>query len=116
MSDKNTEAPETHREPERDGEGATRLLAGRVCCVLGVALAAGGIIAALAGGGANISAGAVGISLGVLGYFLGARRLALLTVVAGTLALFFGLAASQGLVPGLEFSDHSYPSNDPRSG
>lgn len=99
--ERNTGAPETHREPERDGGGATRLFAGRISCVLGVALAAGAIIAALAGGGPNISAGAVGISLGVLGYFLGARRLALLTVVAGTLALFFGLAASQDLIPGL---------------
>ena len=101
--EKNTGPPETRREPDRGDRGAPRLLAGRVSCILGVALAAGGVVAALAGGGANISAGAVGISLGVLGYFLGARRLALLTVVAGTLALFFGLAASQGLVPGVEF-------------
>ena len=92
--DRDKGAPETRREPERDAGGKTRLLAGRISCILGLVLAAGGVVAAIAGGGANISAGAVGITLGVLGYFLGARRLALSTVVAGTLALFFGLEAS----------------------
>ena len=114
--DRDRGAPEARREPQRDAGGAKRLLAGRISCILGLVLAAGGIVAAIAGGDANISAGALGITLGVLGYFLGARRLALSTVVVGTLALFFGLAASQGLIPGLEPTDHSYPSNNSRSG
>jgi hypothetical protein len=46
--------------------------------------------------------------LGVLGYSLGARRLGVATVVLGTVALFFVVAASTGLIPGLAPSGHGY--------
>ena len=56
-------------------EGALKLLLGRICCVIGLLLGAGGFVVATLGASVNLSAGSVGIALGVLGYFLGARRL-----------------------------------------
>jgi hypothetical protein len=53
-------------------EGALKLLLGRICCVVGLLLSAGGFVVATLGASVNLSAGAVGIGLGVLGYFLGA--------------------------------------------
>ncbi len=90
-----------------DGRGTGRerqvmLLAGRISCLLGLLLGVGGIVAALLGGTANVSVGAVGAALGILGYFLGSRRLGTVTVLLCVAALFFGLAASQGLIPGIE--------------
>jgi hypothetical protein len=89
-------------------EGAVKLLVGRISCLVGLLLSAGGILAALLGVSGNISAGAVGIALGVLGSFLGARRLGTATVVLGAVAVFFVLAASAGLVPGVEPAGHGY--------
>jgi len=101
---------------ERQGQGKdsgwnARLLGGRIPCVVGLLLGIGGFLAALFGGGANTSAGALGVGLGVLGYFLGARRLATATVILCVAAILFGLAASQGLIPGIPPSDHAFPSN-----
>jgi len=78
------------------------LLAGWIACILGLLCGAFGIVAALFGGGASISPGAVGAALGILGYFLGSRRLGTVTVLLCVAALFFGLSASQGLIPGIE--------------
>jgi hypothetical protein len=50
-------------------EGALKLLLGRICCVMGLLLGAGGFVVAILGASVNLSAGAVGIALGVLGYF-----------------------------------------------
>jgi hypothetical protein len=95
-----------------EGEGSrwpTRLLGGRLSCLLGVLLGIVEFLAALFGGGANISAGALGVGFGVLGYFLGARRLATAVVVLCAATILFGLAASQGLIPGVPPSDHAFP-------
>jgi hypothetical protein len=46
--------------------------------------------------------------LGVLGYSLGARRPGAATVVLGTVALFFVVAASTGLIPGVAPLGHGY--------
>ncbi len=89
------------------------LLAGRVSCILGLLLGIGGIVAALFGGTANVSIGAVGAALGILGYFLGSRRLGTVTVLLCVAALFFGLAASQGLIPGIDASDRGLPAIEP---
>ena len=86
------------------------LVGGWISCAVGVLLAAGMVVAALLGGGANITAGALGIGFGVLGYFLGPRWLATLTVFLCVAAIIFGLAASQGLVPGIAPSDRALPS------
>ena len=93
---------------EKGREGALKLLAARISCVVGLLLSAGGIFAALLGASENISAGAVGIALGVLGYFLGARRLGAAAVVLGAVAVFLMVAASAGLVPGVAPSGHGY--------
>jgi hypothetical protein len=93
---------------EAGREEQVKLLAARIVCGVGLLLGVGVIVAAFLG--ANISAGALGAALGILGYFLGARGLATATVVLCVAAIFFGLAASQGLIPGIEASDHNYPS------
>jgi hypothetical protein len=89
-------------------EDALKLLLGRVYCVVGLLLSAGGIVFAILGASVNLSAGAVGVALGVLGYFLGARRLGVASVVVGTAALFFMAAASTGLIPGVAPLGHGY--------
>lgn len=48
----------------------------------------------------SIAAGAVGIVLGVLGYTLGSRILGGVAVVVCTAAMFLGLLAGQGAMPG----------------
>jgi hypothetical protein len=50
------------------------------------------------------------VALGVLGYFLGSRKLATATVVLCAATILFGLAASQGLIPGIPPSDQAFPS------
>jgi len=58
-------------DPRITGEGrkwAAELLGGRISCIVGILLGAGGILFALLGASANVSAGAVGAALGVLGY------------------------------------------------
>ena len=89
------------------------LLVGRISCVIGLLFGVGGIVAALFGGTANVSVGAVGAALGILGYFLGSRRLGTITVLICVAALFFGLAASQGLIPGIDASDRTLPASEP---
>lgn len=94
---------------ERDGtpvrtEGGQRakLLGAGIACVVGVLFGLGSVLAALVGGTPNVSGGALGAALGILGYFLGARRLASATVVLCVAAIFFALAASQGMIPVIE--------------
>ena len=101
------------REMGAGREQQVMLLAGRISCVLGILLGVGGIVAALLGGTANVSIGAVGAALGILGYFLGSRRLGTVTVLLCVAALFFGLAASQGLIPGIDASDRGLPGIEP---
>jgi hypothetical protein len=96
------------RRPREDaGEGKkradrARLLVGRLSCLIGVLLGSAGVVSALLGARPNLSAAVAGIGLGVVGYFFGARRLATLTVVLGVAALLLGLAAIEGLIPGIE--------------
>jgi hypothetical protein len=102
------------RPPERSGENEkgedrARLLGGRISCLVGILLGLGGVVLALLGGSPGVSSVAVGIGLGIVGFFLGSRWLALVTVVAGVAALFFAVAVSAGLVPGLEPPGHGYP-------
>jgi hypothetical protein len=101
------------QEANARGERAVKLLAGRLCCLLGLLLGIGGIVGAFFGAGASVTPGAVGAMLGVLGYFLGSRRLGTVTVLLCVAALFFGLAASQGLIPGIDASDRNLPDREP---
>ena len=100
-------APGEERKIGREEQA--KLLGARISCAVGLLRGVGGFVAALLGGGANISAGALGAALGIAGYFLGARGLATATVFLCVAAIFFGLAASQGMIPGIEASDHAYP-------
>ena len=79
-----------------------KLLAGRFSCLVGIFFAVVGVLTALLGYGASIAIGALGIAFGILGYSLGSRWLEALTVVLCVVAMFFGVAAGQGLIPGFE--------------
>ena len=102
---------EDQRGQDEAPRRSAKLLGGRISCVVGLLLGVAQIFAAIFGGGANISAGALGVGLGLLGYFLGSRRLATAVIVLCVAAILFGLAASQGLIPGLPPSDHAFPTD-----
>jgi hypothetical protein len=93
---------------ESKGKTQAKRLGGWVACAVGILLGLGGIVGALLGVTEDVSAGVLGMALGVLGYYLGARRLGAATVVLGTLALFFVVAASTGLIPGVAPLGHGY--------
>jgi len=94
---------------KREGrQAALKLFFGRICCVVGLLVGAGGILFALLGASDNVSAGAVGVALGILGYFLGVRRLGTATIVLGVVAVFFMAAASTGLIPRVTSVGHGY--------
>jgi hypothetical protein len=105
-----TRIPEEQGGKDPVSEGRAKQIGGWISCAVGVLLAAGTVFAALLGGGANISASALGVGFGVLGYFLGTRKLATATVFLCAAAILFGLAASQGLIPGIAPSDRALPS------
>jgi site-specific recombinase len=93
---------------EGKGKYQAKRLGGLISCVLGLLLGLGGIVGALLALTQDVSSGVLAIFLGVLGYSLGAGRLGAATVVLGTVALFFVVAASTGLVPGLAPLGHGY--------
>jgi hypothetical protein len=106
------------QDPAENPEGAkqVKLLAGRICAVVGILFAVGGLIGPILAGGSSVSAGVMGMILGILAYFLGARRIGTITVILSVAALFFGLAASQDLIPGIEGSDRGLPAIEPNAG
>ncbi len=79
-----------------------KLIAGKISCLIGIVLAIIGVLATLLGYGASVAVEAVGVVFGILGYFLSSRWLGVLTVVLCVVAIFFGVAAGQGLIPGFE--------------
>ena len=84
----------------------------------GLVLALGEFLELFMGGAAtapNVAAAAVGAMLGVTGYALGTRRLAVVAVILSVAVLFFGLAASEGLIPGIEGCDSGLPDQEPGS-
>ncbi len=101
---------------ERRAENARSFFALAVCAV-GLVLTVGVLIWTLVAGGSYgvVSAAAIGAGLGILGYFLGAGRLATATIIVSVVTLFLGLAATQGVIPGLEPSDRTLPAVEPRS-
>ena len=104
------ERDEAQENPGRDKErkDAIKVLGGTISCVVGILLGVGGIILALLGASDDVSSGVLAMVLGVLGYSLSARRLGAATVVLGTVALFFVVAASTGLIPGVAPLGHGY--------
>lgn len=98
--------------PAARDEGRTKLIAGRALSAIGVVLAAWGVAASI-GGDASVSAGAAGAVLGISGYFLGSRRLGTTALLLSVAALFFGLTAGQGMIPGIEASVGILPAAAP---
>jgi len=92
----------------RKREEALKMLLGRICCIVGLLLGAGGIVFSILSASVNLSAGAVGIVLGLVGYILGVRWLGVATIALGVIALFFMAAASTGLIPGVAPPGHGY--------
>lgn len=89
---------------------------------LGWALASFGILLAIAGVAFTFVQGTVtnvvpstflGIVLGLIGFLMGARRMGATAAVLSVIALIFGVAASQGLVPGVERPDRNLPAVEP---
>lgn len=95
------------KNPIREIE--VKVLAGGICAILGILFAAGGLVGPILGSGVSVSAGVISIALGIVAYFLDARRIGTFAVILAITALFFGLAASQGLIPGIKASDHGLP-------
>lgn len=126
MSERNTGLSNSRRpspgEDKRREETARSFFAS-VVCVVGIVLALGVVLYAILFGAIGVvnygvgvvSGGAVGVLLGVLGYYLGASRLGTATIVISIVALFFGLAASQGLIPGFSETDRDLPEVEPAS-
>lgn len=87
-----------------------------VVCVVGILLGLVGLITPFFTGPAttaDVSIQAVGILLAIVGYYLGARRLAIAAAGLCIIAIFFGLAASQGLIPGIQGEDRDLPAEEP---
>jgi hypothetical protein len=83
--------------PEEKTEG--RASWGIAACILGVISAATGVFFI------DFVFELLGIVLGATGYALGARRLGKATVVISTVLLLVFLAASQGVIPGIDPRD-----------
>lgn len=112
MSEKRDDAP---MEPER-GSKQVKLLAGRLLSVIGILIALAGIVTVFtssSGASADVSDGALALLLGVAGYFLGARRIGAAAVIIAVVAVVFSLAATQGVIPGLDATDRDLPQSGP---
>ncbi|MBA3231417.1 MAG: hypothetical protein H0T05_01230 [Acidobacteria bacterium] len=101
MSERGTQGGES-KEEERS---ILLLLLGRL-------LSAGGVFLGLIGTGVAlfepqvvIPAATVGIFLGMGGYLLGSRWLGIAALVLAVVAMIFGIAVTQGMIPGLESID-----------
>ncbi|CAN5133822.1 hypothetical protein BH24ACT19_BH24ACT19_21960 [soil metagenome] len=107
--------PEDPGEDERRVRSVKSFL-GLIACVLGILFAVAGFVSLFVAGpaiAASISLQAIGAVLGIVGYFLGVRRLAVAAIVLCVLSFLFGLAASQGLIPGFEGQDRGIPDQEP---
>ena len=64
----------------------------------------------------TIPLASLGAFLGIISYVLGARRIGKSAIIFAMVALMFGVAASQGYVPGLEPTDRGLPAVEPGAG
>lgn len=88
---------------ETGGGGTSpKVLVGGALSVMGLLMAVLGFVIPFITNGVAVFFGGLGIALGIAGYALGARRLGTAAIVLCAIALFFGLAASQGFIPGME--------------
>lgn len=86
----------------KNGTERAKRVGGSIAAGGGIFLAIIGFVIPFIGAGASIALGGFGIVFGISGYALGARRLGAAAILLCALAMFFGLAVSQGLVPGME--------------
>lgn len=105
----------TQADPSKDvrDAGVAKEKWGRGVSIVGIFLAVLGLVAAFFGTGASVVPGALGVMLGILGYFLGANRIGTITIVLCTAVIFFGLAASQDLIPGIDGNNRNMPTEGP---
>ena len=61
----------------------------------------------------TIPMASLGAFLGIIGYIMGARDIGRAAIIFTVVAMMFGVAASQGYVPGLEATDRGLPSTEP---
>jgi hypothetical protein len=120
MTERDTRSGKTQDSPgatEQQRARNAKAFFATIVCVIGLVLSVGVLISTLVSGGSYgvISAAAVGVGLGILGYFLGAGRLGTVTIVVSIVTLFLGIAATQGVIPGLEPSDRGLPAVEPRA-
>lgn len=105
-------------DPQTGSRQLQRLL-GNASSAVGTLIGVSSIVLTVFGQSAamaDVSAEVVAIVLGVLGYLLGSRRIALTAIAVGVLALVFGLAATQGLIPGAEPTDRGLPPRETGTG
>jgi hypothetical protein len=103
-----TSPGEDHGKTAGGGRQA-RLLFGGAAAVLGIVLGLAGAASAFSEATLMnvVPATSLGMVLGVVGYALGARSLGAVAAVLSVVGLIFGTALSQGMVPGVEPSDHT---------
>jgi len=89
------------------GAAVTGILMG----LLGAVLATG--VAGDAGYSNTIPMTSLGTFLGIIAYILGAQKIGRAAIIFTMVALMFGVMASQGLVPGVEPTDHTLPKKEP---
>jgi hypothetical protein len=61
----------------------------------------------------TIPMASLGAFLGIIAYILGAERLGRVAIIFTVVAMMFGVAASQGYVPGIEPTDRGLPPKEP---
>ena len=103
--------------PDEAGKREAGLFFGGIAAALGALTGVVGAVLVLLGDSqmGAVPAAFVGILMAVAGFALGARRLGRVAVVLSVVALLFAVMAAQGLVPGVERTDHSLPQVEPRS-
>jgi len=91
--------------------GGAAAVLGILLGVVGAVLAVG--VAGDAGYSNTIPMTSLGTFLGIVAYILGARRIGRTAVIFTMVAMMFGVTASQGLIPGVEPTDHTLPQKEP---
>ena len=94
--------------------GAGAAVTGILMGLVGAVLATG--IAGDASYLNTIPMASLGAFLGIIAYVMGARRWARAAIIFTIVALMFGVAASQGYVPGLDATDRGLPAQEPGAG
>jgi hypothetical protein len=111
------------QEIHEEGEALKRFgpLVGGGAAVTGILMALIGAILATGIAGDptylnTIPLASLGTFLGIIAYIMGARDIGRAAIIFTVVAMMFGVAASQGYVPGLEPTDRGLPAQEPGAG